>query len=86
MKINYLKSVFWDYPDLNSEESVHNIINSGNSDKLKWVLSRFLEHGRVIDTLTFFNIKDISKSINELKLKKGTREKWNRLIEVYGKD
>ena len=49
-----------------------------------WILSRFLEYGRVIDTFKFFNISEISSEINKLRLRDFTRKKWIRMIEVYG--
>ncbi|MCK4445814.1 MAG: hypothetical protein KAW56_01895 [Candidatus Marinimicrobia bacterium] len=48
------------------------------------MMYRFLEFGRVVDTLEFFNIEDISSNLPKLKLSDYSRNKWNRMIEFYG--
>lgn len=63
---------------------IKNILQSGSKSSFEWVLYRFLEYSRVIDTFKFFNIIDIKNNIDNLKLSINTKEKWKRLIEVYG--
>jgi hypothetical protein len=46
---------------------------------------RFLEYGRVVDTLKYFTINEIAENIPKLKLTSYTLEKWKRMIELYGK-
>lgn len=84
--MNMLKAVFWDYPDFTNSEKLRILIKDNrNRDIYLWVLYRFLEYGRAIDTFKYFKISEISKDIDKLKLRPYTRKKWNRLIEVYGK-
>jgi len=84
--MNYLNAVFWDYPQFTNENYLKNIIQESKDDTLYlWILSRFLEYGRVVDTLNYFSIDEISKNISKLKLRPYTQKKWKRMIEVYGK-
>lgn len=84
--MNYLKAVFWDYPQFNEEESLKNYLKQTQGKSLRmWIMSRFLEHGRVIDTLRYFTINEIKENLPDLKLNKYIRLKWNRIIEVYSK-
>jgi hypothetical protein len=78
-----LKAVFWDYPEYNDEKKLREAI-AAKPDIKKWILSRFLEHGRVIDTLKFFDIGEIDRMINSIRISENARKKWLRLIEVYG--
>jgi len=82
--MNYLKAVFWDYPQFTDKEKIDKFIqdNHGTSSYL-WVLKRFLEYGRVVDTLSFFNIEEISEKLPKLKLSVYAWRKWKRLVEVY---
>ncbi len=83
--MNYYKAIFWDYPKLNEEKAIKRFIrkNYDNSAFL-WMMFRFLEHGRVVDTLKIFTIKDISRNLPKLKLSEYSKKKWNRLVSVYG--
>jgi hypothetical protein len=85
--MNYLKSVFWEYPQFQKKEYVESIIKDAklkNDDKLfEWILSRFIEYGRVVDTFEFFSISEIAFYLPKLKLSKYIRKKWSRLMEVY---
>jgi len=82
---NYLKAVFWDYPELTKEKKILSIIRRKDTEELqKWLLTRFLKYGRVVDTLKFFNIKLIARYLEELKLDEYSHKKWQRMIEVYG--
>jgi hypothetical protein len=79
-----LEAVFWDYPQFLDEKYLYEFIKANkNTDLYFWFMNRFLEHGRVIDTFHFFNIKEISNNLHKLKLTEYSRKKWNRLIEVY---
>ena len=84
--MNCLKAVFWDYPQFAEEEGLRNYLEltQGKSPRM-WIMTRFLEHGRVIDTLRFFTINEIKENLPDLKLNKYIRLKWNRIIEVYSK-
>ena len=85
--MNYLKSVFWDYPRLQDEESLRNVIQIGRSQgdekRIQWVMARFLEYGRVVDTFKFFTIHEIAENLKQLRLSQYARGKWTRLVEVY---
>jgi hypothetical protein len=81
--MNYLKAVFWDYPQFLDEDKLLEILHSSNPEIINWFMYRFLEHGRVIDTFKFFSIMDIKNNIGKIKLKQQTLNKWKRLIEVY---
>ena len=84
--MNYLKAVFWDYPQFAEEESLINHLKQKQGESLYiWIMHRFLEHGRVVDTLKYFTIYEIQESMPELKLSSYTRKKWKRMIELYGK-
>ena len=48
-------------------------------------MSRFLEYGRVVDTLKYFTINEIEENLPEQKLSNYTLIKWKRMIEIYGK-
>ena len=84
--INCLKAVFWDYPELVNDEYLKKILEEGNDEIRDWILTRFMEHGRVVDTLRFFSLKIISERISRLRLTPYTKKKWSRILEVYGKD
>ncbi len=57
-----LDAVFWDYPKFRDETFLRDYLerNRDNSG-YRWVLARFLERGRVVDTLKFFTIQEIPK-------------------------
>jgi hypothetical protein len=48
---NYLKAVFWDYPNLNTPENIKRVLQDARDkdqrERLYWIMSRFLERGRV---------------------------------------
>lgn len=50
-----------------------------------WIMSRFLEHGRVVDSFKYFTITELAENIPKLKLSSYTLKKWKRMIELYGK-
>jgi len=83
--MNYLKAVFWDYPQFSDEENLKNYLKQKLDKSLYlWIISRFLEHGRVVDTLQFFTINEIKDNLPKLKLSDYTLVKWKRMIELYG--
>ncbi len=83
--MNYLKAVFWDYPQFSDEKSLKNYLKKQLDKSLYlWIISRFLEHGRVVDTLQFFTINEIKENLPKLKLTDYTLVKWKRMIELYG--
>ena len=46
--MNYLKAVFWDYPEFTDPDEIRRILlEEGNQRVRHWLLKRFLEHGRV---------------------------------------
>ncbi len=56
--MNYLNSVFWDYPKFKNERYLKKFIKKKDSDIYIWMLRRFIENGRVIDTFKYFKISD----------------------------
>jgi hypothetical protein len=83
--MNYLKAVFWDYPQFTEEEAVKISLNENKGSNIYlWIMSRFLEHGRVVDSFRFFKIQEIVEFLPKLKLPSHTIKKWQRLIEIYG--
>jgi len=79
-----LQAVFWDYPKFIDKSYLSEFIQTKkDTDLYLWIMNRFLEHGRVIDTFQFFSIDEISKNFQKLKLTDYSQKKWNRLIEVY---
>jgi hypothetical protein len=85
---NYLKAVFWDYPALCDLESTRRVLNEARrkNDKktVHWMMSRFLERGRVRDTAMFFRPREIRNNLEFLMISAAARKRWERLIEVYG--
>ena len=83
--MNYLKAVFWDYPQFTDKEILKNYLKQEPDKSLYlWIISRFLEHGRVVDTLQFFTINEIKENLPKLKLSDYTLVKWKRMIQLYG--
>ncbi len=81
---NFLKAVFWDYPEFADFEKIEEIARAGFDDKLyRWVMKRFLEYGRVVDTLQVFSIDEIAKGLEHLPLSPYAKRKWRRIVEVY---
>lgn len=81
-----LESVFWDHPEFTSEEAVRAFLerNADGPDRV-WMLARFLEHGRFVDTVLFFSLREIRDSLPLLRLSPDVRRKWNRFLEIYAK-
>lgn len=82
--MNYLKAIFWDNPRFTDPEVIHGyLLKQGNERIRRWMLRRFLEHGRVVDTLQFFDLAAIALELEHLSLKPYTYKKWKRIVEVY---
>ena len=83
--MNYLKAVFWEYPQYSERESLISILNEKSNLYLYlWIMRRFLEYGRVVDVFSYFRIEEIAEYLQKLKLTPYTLKKWKRMIEVYG--
>jgi hypothetical protein len=83
--MNYLQAVFWDYPAFTNPEHIRqNLQESGNLTTRRWILQRFLEHARVVDTLDMFSLESIARELPFLRIQPYTRKKWSRILEVYG--
>jgi hypothetical protein len=79
-----LQAVFWDYPQFLDKSYLESYLDENrDSDAFSWVMTRFLEHGRVVDTLTFFDINEIATRLPSLRLSGYATKKWQRLVEVY---
>jgi hypothetical protein len=84
--MNSLKAVFWDYPQFTDKENLQKfIIENKGKDSYYWILKRFIEYGRVIDTFAYFKMEEIAQKLPKLNLTPYAIKKWNRMIEVYGK-
>lgn len=84
-RMNYLQAVFWDYPEFTNPDTIRRYLTEpGNERMYRWILKRFLEHGRVVDTLTFFRLETIAQELPRLRVTPYTNKKWNRILEVYG--
>lgn len=82
--MNYLHAVFWDYPELTDPEIIRQRLRTAeDSGIFRWIMQRFLEHGRVVDTLSFFSLDAISKEFPTLQLSPYARKKWSRMLEIY---
>jgi hypothetical protein len=84
--MNFLKAVFWDYPQLANPDELRAFIkNNRHSKKVYfWIMKRFLENGRVVDTLQFFPFSEIAANMNKINLSEYARKKWQRMINFYG--
>lgn len=83
--MNYLNAVLWDYPKLTDPDYLREFIGThGNESTRSWLLTRFLEYARVIDTWKYFSMREIAAHLPELELTPHARKKWKRMIEVYG--
>ena len=85
--MNYLKAVFWEYPQFAREEGISQTLKRARRQRdlelVRWMMRKFLEYGRAVDTLRFFSIEEIAEHLRELRLSPYTRKKWQRLVEVY---
>lgn len=82
-----LKAVFWDTPKLIDPNYLNKYLQkakqSRNFNAYRWVLSRFLEHGRTRDAMHYFSLHEVKEQLPHLRLTPYTRKKWERLVEVY---
>jgi hypothetical protein len=86
--MNALKAVFWDYPALASPAGLSSFLDKHKAQPRvnRWILRRFLEHGRAVDALGYFSVREISEALPGLRLSPYSMKKWRRIIEVYGRD
>ena len=88
MANNYLKAVFWDYPDLCDPNAVGEMLEKAreqsDTQTLRWLMARFLERGRVRDTAFFFRPKEVQDMMRDLRISGRARKRWERLLQVYG--
>jgi len=82
--MNYLKAIFWDYPQFtNARFLLKTLRNYKNKGIYNWILARFLEHGRAVDTFRYFSPDELKEKIDAVKISTYNRRKWKRLIEIY---
>ena len=82
--MNYLKAVFWDYPQFTDDRDLGlALARSRQSSLFFWFLTRFLEYGRVVDVFRYFRIEEIAENLSRLRLSPYAKKKWQRMIEVY---
>jgi hypothetical protein len=79
-----LKRVFWDYDEFQDENKLLKFLkeNKNNESVYLWIMSRFLEYGRVVDTLKIFSLEEIEKNIDKLKISGRSKKKWKRILEL----
>ena len=89
MSENYLKAVFWDYPELCDPDTVRNKLEEVRSvndqETLEWIMARFLERGRFKETSSLFSKEEVREKLDILKISPRARKRWKRFLEVYGK-
>jgi hypothetical protein len=79
-----LSAVFWDYPQFTDEQTLREALRTEASGEFhRWVLLRFMRHGRVVDAFCFFTLSELEQGIPLLKGDAYTARKWKRVIEVY---
>lgn len=87
MSENYLKAVFWDYPELCEPEAVEKAIKNAkertDTRTLQWLMARFLERGRVRDTVQFFGAQEVQDMIGDVRISPRAKKRWERLLQVY---
>ena len=88
MNQNFLKAVFWDYPQFQDYNSIRSVLRNAREKNdvqtLRWILGRFLERGRVKDVAMIFKITEVRNNLNALRLSEYAYRKWQRLLSVYG--
>ncbi len=88
MNQNFLKTVFWDYPQLQDYNSIRSVLRNAREENdiqtFRWALKRFLERGRVKDGAMIFRITEVRDNLNSLRLSDYAYRKWQRLLKVYG--
>lgn len=80
--MNYLQAVFWEDPELTTWDAAHRALQKAKTQGTRrWLMQRFLEHGRAMDALSLFSIEMIAQELPTLNLQPYTRKKWQRLVE-----
>ena len=80
-----LNAVFWDLPNFKDEKYLREFLREQKGRiPYYWAMTRFLQYGRVVDALEFFNIKEISEKLDNLQLPEYAQKKWTRMGEVFG--
>jgi elongation factor P--beta-lysine ligase len=79
-----LKRVFWDYDEFQDENKLLQFLkeNKHNESVYLWIMSRFLEYGRVVDTLKIFSLEEIKENIDKVKISERSKKKWKRILEL----
>jgi len=89
-KSNPLKAVFWDYPELTEEPILRRKIQEAREgtprDAFRWYMARFLESGRIAETLRFFGLDEIRRTLSSLKISPRAVSRWTRVLDFYGRD
>ena len=79
MSKNYLKAVFWDYPELCDPDAIREALERAreisDTRTLQWLLARFLERGRVRDTALFFRPEEIRDAMKDLRVSPRARKR-----------
>ncbi|NOX89167.1 MAG: hypothetical protein GXO77_09075 [Calditrichaeota bacterium] len=84
MKTNFLKAVFWEYPQFRKEDILLKKSRlKKDIDLLRWLMIRFLENGRVADTIKYFSMDEIAQHLPQLRLSCQKRKEWSGLTELY---
>ncbi len=88
MNQNFLRAVFWDYPQFHDHNSIRAALQNAREQNdiqtFRWFLARFLERGRVKDVAMIFRITEIRDNLNALRISDYAYRKWQRLLNVYG--
>jgi hypothetical protein len=80
-----LSAVFWDYPHFTEEHALREALHAGAPEAFRrWVLLRFMRHGRVVDTFRFFPLDEIARALPALQKDAYLTRKWPRILDVYG--
>ena len=75
--MNTLNAVFWDYPKFTDSAYLREVIQKNKDKETRlWILKRFLEHGRIVDTWDYFSMTEIAKYLPELNLSTYAHKKW----------
>jgi len=80
-----LKRVFWDYDEFQDENKLLQFLkeNKHNESVYLWIMSRFLEYGRVVDTIKIFSLEEIKENIDKVKISERSKKKRNFLFFLF---
>jgi prevent-host-death family protein len=85
---NPLKAIFWDYPELTDDAALGLKIQEARvspvQDAFRWYLARFLERGRMEDTLRFFRLEEIRRIAPSLRISLRAAAKWAGILAGHG--